>query len=78
MNRILVAEDEPRIASFLEKGLRANGFAVMLVEDGEDALDLAASGRSTCSCSTWACRAGTGSRCCESSEREGRPCQSSS
>jgi two-component system, OmpR family, response regulator QseB len=26
MNRILIAEDEPRIVSFLEKGLRANGF----------------------------------------------------
>ena len=27
MSRILIAEDEPRIASFLEKGLRANGFS---------------------------------------------------
>ena len=27
MSRILIAEDEPRLASFLEKGLRANGFA---------------------------------------------------
>jgi hypothetical protein len=26
MSRILIAEDEPRLASFLEKGLRANGF----------------------------------------------------
>ena len=26
VNRILIAEDEPRIASFLEKGLRADGF----------------------------------------------------
>lgn len=26
MNRILIAEDEPRFAAFLEKGLRANGF----------------------------------------------------
>ena len=41
MNRILVAEDEPRIASFLYKGLRSNGFAVTLVEDGEDAFHLA-------------------------------------
>jgi DNA-binding response OmpR family regulator len=41
MNRILVAEDEPRIASFLYKGLRSNGFAVTLVEDGDDALHLA-------------------------------------
>jgi two-component system copper resistance phosphate regulon response regulator CusR len=41
MNRILVAEDEPRIASFLEKGLRSNGFTVMVVDDGRDALLLA-------------------------------------
>ena len=43
MNRILVAEDEPRVAAFLEKGLRAAGFAVTVVDDGEDAYDLAAS-----------------------------------
>jgi DNA-binding response OmpR family regulator len=41
MSRILLAEDEPRIASFIEKGLRANGFAVTVVDDGEDALGLA-------------------------------------
>jgi DNA-binding response OmpR family regulator len=41
MTRILIAEDEPRIASFLEKGLRANGFATTVTEDGRDALDLA-------------------------------------
>lgn len=34
MNRILIAEDEPRIASFLQKGLKANGFTTVLVEDG--------------------------------------------
>ncbi|HBB33743.1 MAG TPA: DNA-binding response regulator, partial [Cyanobacteria bacterium UBA9273] len=38
MNRILIAEDEPRIAAFLEKGLRANGFATTVVEDGDEAL----------------------------------------
>ena len=27
MNRILIAKDEPRLASFLEKGLCSNGFA---------------------------------------------------
>jgi two-component system copper resistance phosphate regulon response regulator CusR len=32
--RILIAEDEPRIASFLEKGLRANGFTTTVVDDG--------------------------------------------
>lgn len=34
MARILIAEDEPRIASFLEKGLRANGFVTTVVDDG--------------------------------------------
>ena len=34
MNRILIAEDEPRLASFLEKGLRANGYVTTTVEDG--------------------------------------------
>ena len=34
MNRILIAEDEPRLSSFLEKGLKANGFATTVVADG--------------------------------------------
>ena len=34
MSRILIAEDEPRLASFLEKGLKANGFVTTVVEDG--------------------------------------------
>ena len=34
MSRILVAEDETRLASFLEKGLRASGFAPTIVGDG--------------------------------------------
>jgi DNA-binding response OmpR family regulator len=34
MARILIAEDEDRIASFLEKGLRANGFSTTTVADG--------------------------------------------
>lgn len=37
MSRILVVEDEPRIASFLEKGLRANGFVTTVVGDGNAA-----------------------------------------
>jgi DNA-binding response OmpR family regulator len=41
VRRILIAEDEPRIASFLEKGLRANGFTTTVTEDGRDALELA-------------------------------------
>jgi DNA-binding response OmpR family regulator len=39
--RILIAEDEPGISSFLEKGLRANGFTPTVVEDGASALALA-------------------------------------
>ncbi len=44
MNRVLVAEDEARIASFVEKGLRASGFTPTVVRDGTAALDLALSG----------------------------------
>ncbi len=38
MSQILIAEDEERIASFIEKGLRANGFTTSTVTDGEAAL----------------------------------------
>ncbi len=41
MARILIAEDEPRIASFLEKGLRANGFSTLVVDDGIEATVMA-------------------------------------
>jgi DNA-binding response OmpR family regulator len=34
----LVVEDEERVASFLEKGLRAHGYAVEWAQTGEDAL----------------------------------------
>ena len=44
MKRILVAEDEARIASFVAKGLRANGFTPTVVDDGQQALDRALSG----------------------------------
>ncbi len=44
MNRVLIAEDERRIASFVEKGLRANGFTPTVVSDGVAAFDLAMSG----------------------------------
>jgi DNA-binding response OmpR family regulator len=33
VNRILIAEDEPRLASFLEKGLRSNGFVTSIAHD---------------------------------------------
>ena len=45
MNRILIAEDEPRIASFIEKGLRSNGFVTTVVADGDSALDYGRSGQ---------------------------------
>jgi DNA-binding response OmpR family regulator len=41
MNRILIAEDEERLVSFLEKGLSSNGFAVSVAPDGPTALALA-------------------------------------
>ena len=41
MARVLIAEDDPRIGSFVEKGLRANGYSTMLVGDGEQAQALA-------------------------------------
>jgi len=44
VNRILIAEDEARIASFVEKGLRGNGFVTSVVGDGLAAYDVAASG----------------------------------
>jgi DNA-binding response OmpR family regulator len=44
MSRILLVEDEARIAAFVEKGLRANGFATTTVAEGEAALALASTG----------------------------------
>jgi two-component system, OmpR family, copper resistance phosphate regulon response regulator CusR len=44
MSRILIAEDEPRIAAFVEKGLTANGFTVTAVGDGPSAYDYAMTG----------------------------------
>jgi len=45
VSRILIAEDETRIASFVEKGLRAAGFAVTVSADGSAALAEAQSGQ---------------------------------
>jgi two-component system, OmpR family, copper resistance phosphate regulon response regulator CusR len=44
VKRILIAEDEARIAAFVEKGLRANGFTPTTVGDGQSALEHALSG----------------------------------
>lgn len=41
MSRILVAEDESRIASFISKGLTASGLQCMVVEDGPTAMAMA-------------------------------------
>jgi DNA-binding response OmpR family regulator len=41
MSRILIAEDEPRLVSFLKKGLRANGFTISIAADGVSASSMA-------------------------------------
>jgi two-component system, OmpR family, response regulator len=41
MTRILIAEDEPRLAAFLDKGLRAQGFTTTVVSDGAEASAMA-------------------------------------
>ena len=41
MNRILIAEDNPHITDFLSAGLKAHGFATLVVEDGNLAAELA-------------------------------------
>jgi DNA-binding response OmpR family regulator len=45
VSRVLVAEDEERISSFVEKGLRAAGYGCAVVSSGADALDHALSGQ---------------------------------
>jgi len=45
MSSILIVEDEERIASFVEKGLRSNGFATAVAADGAAGLAMATSGR---------------------------------
>ena len=44
MARILIVEDEQRIASFVSKGLRADGHLTTIVGNGYDALDRALAG----------------------------------
>lgn len=43
MSRILIAEDEPRIAAFLEKGLRSSGFTTVVATDGDEVVLMAMS-----------------------------------
>ncbi len=40
---VLIVEDEPRIASFVERGLKAEGFTVQVAGDGETGFALACS-----------------------------------
>jgi two-component system, OmpR family, copper resistance phosphate regulon response regulator CusR len=44
VSRILIVEDEERIAAFVEKGLRANGFTTSVAYDGDTAVELALGG----------------------------------
>jgi DNA-binding response OmpR family regulator len=44
MTRILIVEDEDRIASFLRKGLHSNGYSTSVAGSGEEALTLARTG----------------------------------
>jgi DNA-binding response OmpR family regulator len=44
MSRILIAEDEDRISSFVEKGLRAAGYSATVSGNGSEALGLALTG----------------------------------
>ncbi|MEO1055684.1 MAG: response regulator transcription factor [Actinomycetota bacterium] len=41
MTRILIVEDQPRIATFVDKGLAAAGFSTMVVADGATAASIA-------------------------------------
>lgn len=43
MNRLLIAEDEARIAAFLEKGFRAQGFTTTVAKNGHEAIAMARS-----------------------------------
>ncbi len=44
MTRILIVEDEPRIAAFVSRGLEAAGYATTIVDDGPAALEAALRG----------------------------------
>jgi DNA-binding response OmpR family regulator len=44
MTRILIADDDRRVSSFLEQGLRASGFSTVVADDGERAEALGLTG----------------------------------
>lgn len=43
--RILIVEDEPKLADYLRRGLQENGYVVDVAQDGVDGLHLAREGR---------------------------------
>ncbi|MEL6165729.1 MAG: response regulator, partial [Cyanobacteria bacterium J06628_3] len=43
MNRILIAEDNPHIAEFIEAGLQAHGYTTLVVNNGREVADIASS-----------------------------------
>lgn len=44
MTRILIAEDEPRISAFVQRGLESAGYATVISDDGAEALEIALGG----------------------------------
>ena len=44
MTRILIVEDEPRIAAFVSRGLESAGYETMVLEDGPEGLEAALRG----------------------------------
>jgi two-component system, OmpR family, copper resistance phosphate regulon response regulator CusR len=45
MSQILIAEDEVRIASFIEKGLRKYGHSTVVAKDGIEAIEMLREGK---------------------------------
>lgn len=41
MNKILIVEDEPKVATFIKKGLEENNFEAKIANDGQEGLDIA-------------------------------------
>jgi DNA-binding response OmpR family regulator len=44
MTRILIVEDEPRIAAFVSRGLESAGYETLIFEDGPEGLEAALRG----------------------------------
>ncbi len=44
MSRILIVEDEPRIAAFVSRGLESAGYTTVIVDDGAEGLERALAG----------------------------------